>query len=145
MVVAALPPGKAPSSLWRTQTKGPGKGGTGEGQLLPPPRTCLCSTRTGRSSAQSRAASAEVPSPSQASRLPSGALHLCPVLLLQDVLQQPVDHVQCLVLLQHDVIGVHVALSPLFHLPGEQRLRVPQTLCPQPLQSTWGWGRGLSS
>lgn len=48
--------------------------------------------------------------------VPSGALHLQLVPLAQDVLQQPIDHIQSLVLLQHDVIGVHVALPPLLHL-----------------------------
>ncbi|KAL0597754.1 hypothetical protein AAY473_033106 [Plecturocebus cupreus] len=49
--------------------------------------------------------------------VPSGTLHLQLVPLAQDVLQQPVDHIQCLVLLQHYVIGVHVALPLLLHLP----------------------------
>lgn len=46
----------------------------------------------------------------------SGAVEPHPVSPVQDVLQQPVDHVQSLVLLQHNVIGVHVALTLLLHL-----------------------------
>lgn len=46
----------------------------------------------------------------------SGALYLHAVPLKQDVLQQPIDHVQRLVLLQHDVVGIHVPLPPLLHL-----------------------------
>jgi hypothetical protein len=39
--------------------------------------------------------------------------------LAQDILQQPVDHVQCLVLLQDNVIGIHIALPLFLHLPRE--------------------------
>lgn len=46
----------------------------------------------------------------------SGDTHLHPVSLVQDVLQQPVDHIQRLILLQHNVIGLHVALPLLLHL-----------------------------
>lgn len=46
----------------------------------------------------------------------SRALDLHPGSLVQDVFQQPVDHVQSLVLLQHDVIGVQVALTLFLHL-----------------------------
>lgn len=78
-------------------------------------------------------------------RLHSGALHLHPVPAVQeDMLQQPVDHVQRLVLLQHDVIGVHVAFPPLFHLPrGREGPESPEgpdfCLCPP---DTPGAGEG---
>lgn len=66
----------------------------------------------------------------------SGALYLCPVPLVQDVLQQPVHHIQRLVLLQHNVIGGHVALPPLLHLPGrgDRWSSEMPALCPLPLR-----------
>ena len=109
-------------------------------QRLPATGSLECSledsARTGgaeRRAELSRAAfQGALPTAACRPRLRSGALHLCPVTLLQDVLQQPIDHVQSLVPLQHDVIRVHVALPPFLHLPGEQRARVPQhpALCP---------------
>lgn len=50
----------------------------------------------------------------------------------QDVLQQPVDHIQHLVTLQHSIIGLQVALPLLLHLQARNTVpRVP-TLA-------WGW------
>ena len=102
------------------------------------------SARTGGAELSRAAFQGALPTAACRPRLRSGALHLCPVTLLQDVLQQPIDHVQSLVPLQHDVIRVHVALPPLLHLPGEQRAQSPSTL-PSALPAVTHQGLGRST
>lgn len=99
-------------------TEDAGKGGRGLGSAAGPPWTLHTQGEAALPTGRPPGEAPSSPQPAApAPHLPSGALHLYPVPLMEDVLQQPVDHVQCLVLLQHNVIGVHVALPPLFHLP----------------------------
>lgn len=103
---------------WRTHT---GKGGRrGEDPAASGcPGLSSAHTRKSRLTAgrpRSEASSPSRPAGTGPTPARSGAVDLHPGPLVQDVLQQPVDHVQSLILLQHNVIGVHVALTLLLHL-----------------------------
>lgn len=146
---SCLPPARASLRPWRTHRNVPGKGeGRARTQQLVDVLSCPLYTP---GSPQSRPHGGFPPRPPprvsacrQATPAHSGALHLHPVPLVQDVLQQPVDHVQRLVLLQHNVIGGHVALPLLLHLPGRGdgvSLKCPASAHCSCLSGTWSWGR----